>query len=343
MSQTTLAQAATRARIAELQLVYPMPPTWQLAETLVQTTTVGAIELHMVGLVATAADAATSALGSAAEPARAPVERAFFELLERISLVEARAARESTFAVRVELTGQELERRSAARVFPADLSPWRRLAVSSGTALHTTWPEACRAACAELIERDRMLRSWLGECPARPLAANAVQVRELERRLAPHYQVRAYELGDDEHASQRVVLCLLLPQNSVDPLVYGCGCDGSLTAAYVRAEREALQRLAFLWGEPLPTEAPGPSPTPDYHQDYYLYPPHHARLLAWLDGQRQRTRKPARYYDGERTVFVDLTPRGLHGVLSVAKAISPHARRLHFGPTRADAAPHPIV
>ena len=39
----------------------------------------------------------------------------------------------------------------------------------------------------------------------------------------------------------------------------------ALEAAANHARREALQRLAFLWGEPLPATAPEPEPAPDYH------------------------------------------------------------------------------
>jgi hypothetical protein len=146
----------------------------------------------------------------------------------------------------------------------------------------------------------------------------------------------------------------LFPHTPAHPLVYGFAAATQATHALARAETEALQRLAFLWGEPLPERAPEPAPLPDYHQDYYLYPPNHAHIVRWLEGGHDLEAREPRssrrlagpsIYDGERTQFIDLTPEPLRGKLAVAKAISSHARRLRFGAPHArdEGVPHPIV
>ena len=109
-----------------------------------------------------------------------------------------------------------------------------------------------------------------------------------------------------------------------------------------------MQRLAFLWGEDLPSEQVEPSPTPDFHQEFYLYPPNHARLTEWLAGQlksRHALQRRLPLFDGNPVTYIDLTPAALRGKLAVAKAVSPSARQLRFGVPSypRNAVPHPVV
>jgi len=325
-------EAAARERTLALTRRHPLPPGWSLEETFLQEITVGELRLCMAGLVA--GDGASQALGSAAESDSYPVERAYFELLERVSIQEARRAQQLALRDR---TGGLLEQRSAARVFAAEPAPERlRLALSNGVALQSSWQAACSTAVRELVERDRVLRSFAGELPVRPLPAEPCA-------LAPEYRSAAYALGEPgPQLGLHVVTVVLSPRTPENPLVYGFGAAESLREARARAEREARQRLAFLWGEALPTHAPEPAPTPDFHQEHFLYPPHHAQLFAWLEGKLPPASRRTRPFDGDRLSFVDLTPVALHSTgLCVVKASSPHARKLRFGCTRGR--PHPVV
>jgi YcaO cyclodehydratase, ATP-ad Mg2+-binding len=347
MSQSRPAVQVTDARIDALQQIHPLPAAWQLQDTLVQSTTVGAIDLHMVGLVAGKMGQGLVAVGSAAETERHPIERAYFELLERVSLIDAR---QSGRMLRICDTEQrELGQHSATHVFPADppAHAASKLSLSSGVALHTTWREACARARSELVERDRILRAWHGHCGVQRLATDRTSTLRVAAGLAPHYSAEVYEFGADGAArAQRVVGVFLWPSALTTPLVYGFAAAEQLHVAIASAEHEALQRLAFLWDEPLPLTSPFASPTPDYHQDYYLFPEHHALLRAWLAGGHSHSDETSRrtrvLFDGECTRFVDLTPTHLQGELFVAKAVSSHARRLRFGTASAGMPPHPI-
>jgi hypothetical protein len=335
---------AAERRLSELQSVYGLPEGCELRETFFQRTVVAKLELFMVGLVANAGDQ-INVTGAAADEQGFPVDRAFFELIERLSIFLARN-RVQPLPVR-DLRGVPKGERASARVFPLDRRPeLLRTSLSNGVALHASWPEACEAALCELIERDRVLRSFAGEWKP---AAVEFPDSKLARSLHGEYSVEAYTFGPKRGRLAHVTTGLfLLPKQSRAPLAYGFGAAKDSDAALSGARREALQRLAFLWGEELPSEPPAPAPTPDYHQEYYLYPPHHAVLRDWLSGKKRHARKraaPKPLLETQPVAFVDLQPAGLRRELAVAKAISPRASRLRFGAVskRQLTPPHPVA
>jgi hypothetical protein len=332
-----------QASLKELQQRFPLPAGWTFQESFLQEASIGSLTLYMVGLVATQSET-LQAMGSSTQADGYPVERAYFELLERISIYEARQP-ERMLDVR-DADGVVLGQRAAARVFPAQLSPSVRVSLSNGIALHGGWREACSAARHELVERDRVLRSFAGELPAVRLE---VPDSELAQATTEYFDSAAYEFGHSTPAPQhRTVMLFMKPKQPELPINYGFGCDATLSGALLRAEREAMQRLAFLWGEDLPSEQVEPTPKPDFHQDYYLYPTNHQYLFEWLEGRRRpRHAAHARLplFDGEPVTYIDLTPESLRGVLAVAKAISPSARQLRFGLPGypRGLVPHPVV
>jgi hypothetical protein len=352
MLETPADETSAHRRLEELQASHGMPAACTLQEVFLHRVNVGELRLCMVGLVA-ATPAAATVTGAAADQSGFPVDRAYFELLERLSIFLARSS-SSPLAVR-DRTGTQKGSRTPSQVFPADKKPEvQRVSLSNGVALHTSWQLACDAAQAELIERDRVLRSFAGEyAPVLVPDADA----ELAHSLRDEYEVSAYAFGPKRKKLKHVAAGLFLfPLRESAPLVYGFGADTSAAGALASAKREALQRLAFLWGEALPSEPPPAQPAPDYHQEYYLYPAHHAILRDWLAGKRRRVAtKVDRTTKADETnsvfdaatTFVDLTMQGLAGALVVAKAIARGASILRFGLTsaenRAGAPPHPIA
>jgi hypothetical protein len=328
-----------QASLQELQQRFPLPPGWTFQESFMEEASVASLTLFMVGLVAASGE--RNALGSATQADGYPVNRAYFELIERISIYEANQPLR-VLEVR-DRKGSVLGQRSAARVFPRDISERLRLSLSNGVALHASWEEACTSALHELIERDRILRCFAGEfAPARIEAPET----EFARATSEQFQTVAYEIGQSHPAPKhRTALWFMMPQQIELPITYGFGTAETLSDALGRAEREAMQRLAFLWGEDLPSEQVEAAPTPDFHQEYYLYPPNHARLTEWLAGAikpRHARHRGLPLFDGERVTFIDLTPAALRGKLAVAKAVSPCARPLRFG-VPANGIPHPVV
>jgi hypothetical protein len=322
-----------------------MPIACAMQETFLQRVTVGQLELFMVGLVAVTADN-TTVTGAAADEYGFPVDRAFFELLERLSIFSARTGGKP-LALR-DREGRERGTRLPRQVFPSDRkSDVLRTSLSNGVALHASWPLACEAALRELIERDRVLRSFAGEFAPIELAAPD---ENLARALRSHYEIAAYSFGPKRTRLAHVATGMFLfPRDAAAPLAYGFGAAADVTSALAGAKREALQRLAFLSGEELPVKPPEPAPTPDYHQEYYLYSGHHAILREWLAGGRKRRRVGPQHdlLDGGALRYVDLTVEGIKGGLFVAKAASRKATVLQFGiepaRPRGSAVPHPIA
>lgn len=345
MVDTALDETSARRRLTELQSTYGPPAARALQETFLQRVKVGTLELFMVGLVAHTPEGA-AVTGAAADDRGFPIDRAYFELLERLAIFAARV-RSEPFVVR-DRSGRAKGSLSQARLFPADAKPeCLRTSLSNGVALHATWPLACEAALCELIERDRVLRSFAGEFV--PVSVPDASPK-LTRALRKHYVVETYTFGPKRAKLTHVVSGLFMfPRQLSLPLVCGFGCGADLAHAASSAQREALQRLAFLWGEALPDCPPPPAASPDYHQEYYLYPPHHALLRRWLDGKQRRARAKSQatrtpLLDQEPVRFVDLTTPELSGALWVARAVSRRAAALRFGRARSsdERAPHPI-
>jgi hypothetical protein len=146
--------------------------------------------------------------------------------------------------------------------------------------------------------------------------------------LDREYEIIACALGSARDCNVAGVLAF--PRRSEWPFASGFSGGRTLEAALRGAERECLQTLAFLWGEAIPTAPPPVSADPSYHQEYYLYPGHHAALRAWLAGthvERRCTLVATRGANG----YVDLTPAHLRGRLRVAKALPHHELPLAFG------------
>jgi hypothetical protein len=341
MQEMALDVRAARRRLAALQRKFMLPRGCALSDTLLQRVTLGGLELYMVGLVGSV-PGGSGVIGAAADRQGFPVERAFFELIERVSLWVARMA-DKPLRVR-DQAGALVQKVPALNVFPSDAAPARiRASLSNGVALQRSWSAACDAARCELVERDRVLRSFRGEFA--PVAL-PVPDRELARALRKLYDLEAYAFAPGEQRVEHSVAGLFLfPRQPSYPLAYGFGAALDGTAALKRATNEALQRLAFLWDEALPTEPPLAAPTPDYHQEYYLYPPHHAQLRDWLAGRTRLARaRTARSFDGEAVWYADLTPPALRTELCVVRASSPRAQALLFGRAPRSKAPvHPVM
>ncbi len=278
-----------------------------------------------------------SAAGLEGEGA-APSTRSYCELLERVSVISALNASGDEIAL-LDRDGARVGWARRSDVFPASDRPERwRPSLSNGVALHTSWREACDRAAYEVVERDRVLRSWYGE--SRPIrrALPLHAIPEGLRRLAGW---SAYEIPPAAGAvggSTAVALVMGAPFDDATPLAYGFAARGATDRAIGAAAQEAVQRFSFLFGEAIPVEPPPHSPTPDYHQEFYLHPPARRLLAEWLDGAGEPPRSAPSAESGATTspLFVDLTPTHLRGSIFVAKALWPEAEPLVFG----DPAPH---
>ncbi len=276
----------------------PIPAGWSEPEVVADHVDVGGVDVHRAG-VCSRNSSGVEVTGSAAEQGGSPLRRAWLELLERMAVVESGVA--------------------------ASDHPRRRPSRSNGVAAQATWLLACESARLELIERDRVLRSWYGEItpePVRPPQA-LLDIR------SHHWQ--ACVVPGEPWGEVEVAIVVGFPREPEMPLARGFAARASRSAAVEAAGREAVQTLAFLWGEPVPARAPDLAPTPIYHLDYYLCPRHHESLRRWLGGGHTRYGRASSAPLRADVGFVDLTPPTFGGQLYVAQALSEAAYPLEFG------------
>jgi hypothetical protein len=295
---------------------FPLPKSVSDPQVFVDSVEAGGVLVHSCGLASEHVTGAT-VTGAAAELGATPYARSYFELLERVAILDSKSAAE------LSTTGT------------ADAT--QRYSSSNGVALATDATTAKRRALAELIERDRLLRSFYGETrPERlPLAPAAF----LPSALEAHYELAAYRIPAPEAGIEAprelggpisVAAIFGFPVRDTPPLLFGFAARATLDEAVAAAARESLQQLAFGWGEPVPTAPPAPTPTPEFHLDYYGYPPHHARLRAWLAGDHYRQGPKLPKVHGTLD-FLDITPSSLRGKLWVTRCRHVGALPLAFG------------
>jgi len=310
----------------------PLPEGWTLSERVDDTVDADGLSIRRVGLCATSEHG--QAIGSAADVLEDPADRARFELLERIAIAEAvRSSPERVFRARSS-TGDDLGTVRFEDVFRPSHAPDRwAYARSNGVSLNTGWSQACAGATRELVERDRVMRAWLGE---------TVPVR-MDHRAgssilagARSYDWRTYVFPPPEGPAiggdLEVVGVFGFPRVEGRPLVSGYGARVHRDEAVLTAQKEALQLLAFLWGEPLPDRAPDPLPAPMTHLETYQMRDRHPVLRRWLDEGHAAHYRPLLVADADRSFrFADLTPPWQEAQLRVARALCPAAIPLIVG------------
>lgn len=309
----------------------PLPEGWSLSERVDDVVLVEGLTIRRAGLCATSEHG--QAVGSAAGVGEDPTQRATFELLERIALLEAARSSEKEFPL-LSASGEELGRALSPEVFPPSDAPDRwAFARSSGVSLHTDWTSASEGAARELIERDRVLRAWMGQTLAVRIPNGAASSMFSD---TPSYDWRTYLFPAGEAPVTRpdveVVGVFGFPKAPHMPLVFGYGARSSRSEALLAAQREALQLLAFLWGEPIPDVAPDPVPVPMTHLETYQVRDRHETLLRWLEEGHAAHHRPLPSVAADHTFrYADLTPPWLTGRGRVARALCPAAIPLAFG------------
>lgn len=304
-----------------------LPPGWSPPEPFEECAEISGTSIRLAGFSSISPDGKL-VTGSAASTSSSPAARAFFELLERAAVID-RLACPRDFYEALDEHGIPVGRLSHGEVFPESPDPERwQYSRSNGVAAAPTFARARLAARMELVERDRVLRSWFGGSAPRRLFGLRTAQRIFDDRL---YSVELYSFpeGPAERARGAVVGMFAFPKCETVPFVVGTGAGPSLFSAVRRATRECVQRLGFLWGEPIPAVPPAFEPTPLYHQELYLCPSMQPRLRSWLSGHHHRGRSvPA---STRRPCYVDLTPEHLLSRIRVVKALPAGELPLTFG------------
>jgi hypothetical protein len=297
------------------------------AETFSGTADVCGVAIHLAG-VAIERDG-ESITGSAASLDADPSSRAWMELAERFAVLDALRANAPRIVLR-DAVGRSIGVVKRSRVYPSNAAAGTlRFARSNGVAAGIRWSDAARRARFELVERDRVLRSWYGEVlPKRvPLPSASIPAG-----LFTEYEFSAFSFDEPGFGDDVSVVGVFGFPRQGAPMVYGFGARETGRAALECAAAECVQRIGFLFSEPLPEVAPALSPTADFHQDHFLFPPHQARLRDWLGGHHRVFRGLlVATVLAREPVYVDLTPAQFGGRCVVVKAVPRGHVPLAFG------------
>jgi ribosomal protein S12 methylthiotransferase accessory factor YcaO len=127
------------------------------------------------------------------------------------------------------------------------------------------------------------------------------------------------------------------PEREDAPFLLGFAARTTPSEAVAAASAEAVQLLAFLWGEPLPDAlSMASAPTAARHLDAFQVAGVHRLVRRWLEGGHARyapsgSTRTLESSRGDALAFVDLTPPWLVGRFRVAKAVGGAELPLVFG------------
>lgn len=339
--------------VNDLAKDFPLPKGWVLAVNCQEFLPVhDKVGVTVLGLTAhheqIPDQMVTASSGSLQKDFDSIAVRAYFELIERVTIIDTLSTPQRMLSV-YSLNGIPKQQQPVSKLFPSSVDPQRWLyAKSNGVAAHRRREDACWFAYKELIERALVLNSWYGGRPPRKILDTASFLPK-EVASSPTLPVSLFEFNEAHHRVYCAGAFIKSPQGFY---VYGFS-SGKLFAPTVQsALDEAFQRWGFLADQELANELPTLSPRADYHQDYYLTS-HGTKLLeTWLQGQLTKNiiHTPTFFPELRDCLFVDLTPINLRGKCWVIKAIHQDLPPLIFGqdPFRSndkiqDNAPHPIA
>jgi hypothetical protein len=147
---------------------------------------------------------------------------------------------------------------------------------SNGIASHFDLNLAQKNALNELIERDLLLKSWAGQ-----LQVSLVGSADLSDIvfLNDSYDIHAYNLKN--------CLCLLVgwPKNEALPFLMSHAVHQDFNVAVIKAKKELIQRLAFLWEEALPQDDLTTMANPEFHLNWSLLTRNQKEISSWLNQQ----------------------------------------------------------
>lgn len=308
--------------------MFPLPEGWSAPDAVEDAIEVDGALVHRAG-VSAIAPSGEEMCGSAADRFGPAPDRAWFELVERICTIDAIADCRDRHRL-LDASGAAAGEIANRDLFPESDAPaeWT-YARSNGVAIHRDWAAACRHARWELAERDRVLRSWRGEIPAQRIA--------LSDELTPqttHYEWLAASFGATAGSFSEdvaVVAMCGIPQDEALPFAIGFAGRESIEVALAAATREAVQQLAFMWGEPTSSEVAAQKPGAMLHLDTYQLPANRARVRRWLNGDHPNVVPTLEARADSSIRYVDLSASWLPSGLRVAKAVAPGAMPLVFG------------
>lgn len=232
-----------------------------------------------------------------------------------------------------------------SKITPNLTSKYCRFALSNGVAIHSSPEQAKENANFELLERNAILLSWYFDTPIK-------RISSIEKNIFPQSFTEEYDVYVccfSEESNHCVTGIFAFPQNNVNPLLYGFGCDKNLELSIAKSKKEFISRMGFLWEEIADT-ANQDRKSGLYHQDFYLDSANHHHLRQWLNSKKYPHPDFIKYKI-TKTSFTNLTPNHWKKKLHIFRAKSQNSIPLFFGevpkehfdfPFRCDI-PHPIT
>ena len=296
----------------------PLPDGWSSLEEHRDQIQLGPHLLTRVGLATTGPDG-TEVTGAAVSAEGDPTDRAFYELYERVAIIDTAPV---ACAIRDRL-GEIVGTLQQGLPDPPE-DDRRRPARSNGVAFHHHWEPACEAALLELCERDHVLSAWYGERGIKTVRPPGGLESIDTHRWRCGFVEPGYGTMD-----AFVAIVIGFPNDPSIPLARGFGAARGPSPALRKAATEAVQNLAFLWGSEVPERSPSFEPSPEFHLNYYLRSKHHKILERWMDSTHGYGRIPKIVETEVEYADISLDDAPPWG--KVARALSEHAHPLIFG------------
>ena len=308
---------------------------WEVSDSFVGEVDILGRKISLSGIEATSNEG-IAVVGSAASISKSPFDRSFYELIERITIIEGlKKGPHSIFPLR-DLKGNLIREVDGEKTFGVDSftkNDSYQLSKSNGIALHDSWEDACYSAGAELVERHHILASWFGQTNVEKL--DFKPDRDLSF-LESHYNIDCYKLGESKvttfSESMVTAMVYLKPKAEYSdkiPCVYSFSCKSDLADALTGATKEILQRIGFLWNEDLPNNPIEMMPNAHFHGDFYLVKENQKYLDMWL--ANSFFKGDSSFAEREiRLEFIDISDSTV-SEYKVAKAISKDTIDLYFG------------
>lgn len=328
-----------------------IPQDWTLIDSLAEERRIADCGLILRGYACQRMHDQMIVTGSWAGWAEPAVDKARLELQERLALVHAIDESSRIWPLLHLISRKKTGFARGSQLFLTSNDPrTMQFARSNGVASGVDFADAARRAAFEIVERHMVLASWYGASRPRPCVLPLPSALESLTKLFDilHYDFGSFDVQDCGRVYVRGTF--LWPLDDAMPVIYGFGAGSTEDEAGSKALSEAVQRLAFLDPLEAPKDEPNFSPTPDFHQDYFLHPARKPKLRAWLQGEASHPACPVDFCRSGTAQAMDLTLRGVgHG--AVVRVMISGTLPLVFGRFQPSAWPslpadfliHPIV
>lgn len=312
-----------------------LPDGWQLVDSLLETIDLKGCKIHSAGFAAQRLEDQQIVTGSSVSWNSHPQSIAFYELLERIAILNAMGRPDSE--VWPIIDGKNHEKCGVLKgvdLFPRSPEPdlWQ-YSRSNGVAMGPSLAEAFHSALCEAVERHLVLASWYGF--GAPIPRKCLLPPQL-LALANHYRTEQYSFGELAYFNMGIsitaAMTVLWPHDTHLPAIYGFGAASSMEDAQLKSCKEAVQRLAFLY-DAEPTQELNFAPVAEFHQDFFLQQEQQPTLRQWLNGSFQREPLLSRQPHAESVSYVEIADYSDRACYLV-KVLDPGLLPLCFGKHR---------